>query len=69
MLPEGADVVGLVEREPALLRCNIGAVVADLQRLGLDPGRAILADPCSVLDMGSAGLSSSLEVDKGLPAA
>ncbi|KAL4450220.1 hypothetical protein ABPG77_010889 [Micractinium sp. CCAP 211/92] len=70
-LPANIDVERLVAAEPMFLRADIAAVLAELQRLvpGRDPVELLLADPSGVLDMQSAGLKASLEIDDGIPAA
>lgn len=70
-LPASVDVERLVAAEPMLLRADITAVLAELRRLlpGRDPVDLLLADPSGVLDMQTAGLKASLEIDDGIPAA
>ncbi|PSC74085.1 ATP-dependent zinc metalloprotease FTSH mitochondrial [Micractinium conductrix] len=70
-LPPNIDVERLVAAEPMLLRADIQKVLAELRRLvpGKDPVSVLLADPSGVLDMQSAGLKASLEIDEGIPAA
>ncbi|KAL4421626.1 hypothetical protein ABPG75_010917 [Micractinium tetrahymenae] len=70
-LPDSVDIERLIAAEPMFLRADIGKVLAELRRLmpGRDPVQLLLADPSGVLDMQSAGLKASLEIDEGIPAA
>ncbi|PRW60757.1 ATP-dependent zinc metalloprotease FTSH mitochondrial [Chlorella sorokiniana] len=65
------NVERLVEAEPMFLLADIDAVLGELQRLmpGKDPVAVLLADPSGCLDMQSAGLKASLEIDDGIHAA
>lgn len=70
-LPTSVDVERLIAAEPMLLKADINGVLAELRRLvpGGDPVALLLADPSGVLDMQTAGLKASLEIDHGIPAA
>lgn len=66
----GISVERLVAAEPAVLRADIPAALADIGRLLPDcagnPAAAaavLAADPASVLDMKALGLESSVEVE------
>lgn len=68
VLPPNIDAGALVAAEPMLLLANVGAVLAEIERLlpGRDPIAVLLADPSGCLNMQSAGLKASLEIDDGI---
>ncbi|KAI3424763.1 hypothetical protein D9Q98_008152 [Chlorella vulgaris] len=66
-----ADVERVIQEEPMLLLADIKQVLAELQRLlpHLDPALVLQANPSQCLDMQTAGMKSSLEIDGGTGAA
>ncbi|KAG2492319.1 hypothetical protein HYH03_009270 [Edaphochlamys debaryana] len=65
----GINVPVLVDEEPHLLYCDIGAVLANCERLmpGTDPVRLLVTQPQMVLTAVEAGLSSAMDVEGGAP--
>jgi hypothetical protein len=60
----GVDTARLCEREPLLLAADIAALLEDARRLappGADAVALLARDPSALLDMGAAGMPSTLE--------